>query len=280
MRWWLVVLCACNQVLGIHGTHLPPPDAPPACPDLGTPPQFSLELTQIGSKYCHDYTESASAGLAMALCLEPANVYVETGPIGGDLAIATGIVADQGYTNQYPRLSADGDEALVGAASADGTSLVINAYSRSGTTWTRIGDRNFGVNPGDMIGTVTRGPTRRTVISHAFGTFDELDADTGATIATYQPAELGVDSFGFYNSGVLALSDDGLRLVMLATPAGTGAAIAVYSDRTSTGARFGLVQPLPTVPPALDLFLAEDCARIYYSSSTINALFYAREVPP
>jgi hypothetical protein len=283
MRWWLVVLCACNQVLGLHGTHLPPPDAPPACPDFGTPPQFSFVLTQIGSKFCTDYTESASAGLAMALCLEPnskSSDYVETGPIGGDLAIASDIVADVGFTNVSPRLSADGDEAIVGAQSADGSSLVFNAYSRSGTTWTRMADRPFSANPGDMIGTITLGPQRRVLITHALAAMNELDADTGDPIATYQAGDLGLAPFGSTNYvGLPALSDDGLRLVMLATPAGTTNSIAVYTDRASTTARFGPVQPLPGVPPAQELFLAHDCARIYYSSSAIHALFYAREAP-
>jgi len=275
----LAVLCGCNQVLGVHGTHLPPPDAPLTCPDFGTPPQYSLVLTQVGTKACFEYTESRIANLAMALCNDSDGMlHVETGAIGGDLSIASDL-AEPGWNYFDPRLSASGDDAVMGATSYDATMFGIRRYTRSGSTWTRVADPPLAPTSSDQIGPITQ---QRHIAIVRSQTLLELDADTGEQLGSYTLQDLGLSAFGDTELGrvVPSLTADGLRLVMLSTLAGDTNSVAVYTDRPEIGARFGTVMPIVGVPHAYDLYMAENCSKIYYSSGAIGALFFAHEVEP
>ncbi|MDB4958240.1 MAG: hypothetical protein JWO36_5809 [Myxococcales bacterium] len=94
------------------------------------------------------------------------------------------------------------------------------------------------------------------------------DGAGGWTDIPHAFSELGVTSANTFGS---ELSPDGLRLVLVAAPAGGGTRM-LYADRPSPGAPFSKVQPIEDLQYLANGFMTEDCGRVYFT--TLSSVFY------
>jgi hypothetical protein len=282
MRPWLVVLCACNQVLGIDHTTHPldaPIDAPFACPQLGKSLQFSPTPVMLQITQCQEYTTSRVADLALAYCYTPQNAFVEQGPVDGALNPVPELApGNNSYTK--PRVSPEGDQLVTLAFGNPGGFL---RYRRSGTSWNA--DASAFTMPAQitlndqvvMLSTPSRGPNRRmlALIDKAGATaIDELSDDASDTLGfvkEYTPA-----GFGLMAAEGPMLSPDGLRAVLRGVSADSTKVGVWYMDRPSITSDFGTPQLVPGIPDITDPFLTEDCGRMYFSTG--GSIWYAQQM--
>jgi hypothetical protein len=269
----LAVLCGCNQILGLESTGAlaptdarffdAPPDAPFACPPVGTLPQFSRVLHQI-QQDCRFYTRSA--GWATAVCRDTPRPIAQGAPDGPFESIAE-LASTFPFTYENPQLAPEGDELFVRYSDPGAVTGAILVFRRTGETWSPAGTVTIsGVTLSAEVafGTPSRGPNRRMFVSN----YDitgireiELDASYhGTVVATYMPQE--VDTFLRSQPNLTA---DGLRMIY---SVGGGISPQVsYGDRPTLADRF-TIQMLPNVPTGETPFLTEDCGRIYFSAAS------------
>jgi hypothetical protein len=258
----VVALASCNRVFGLTRTELPPPDAPPSCPALGTLPQFARELHQSVFQACDYLSVSRDSGMAMAECFEPMS-FIGYGPIDGELAV-TAIDSQL----RYPQLAPEGDRAYlwqsVGTAE-------IAIFSLAGTTWTRSGQIAVDAY---VFTPPSRSPRHMIVVTRVDRKVHELveDASGWTDSDSFTLPAMGVDDI----SGA-TLTADGLHLLLYATPIGSIDYAVLYADRASVDQRFGTAQPLLGVPPVYDPFMTEDCGRIYFSASDLQQVLYLQQ---
>src|SRR5512140_1317532 len=111
----VVALCACNQVLGLHGVSerdATPIDAPFACPPIGTAPRFSPLIHQYSSQNCFGLVR-LSSGFAMASCETP-NFLAQVSESHDDGPLEpTNLVSTPSSEFDRPRPSPDGALLLV-----------------------------------------------------------------------------------------------------------------------------------------------------------------------
>lgn len=276
---WALLACAigCNQVLGIRHTRPldgPPIDAPFACPQLGTmAPRFAPGVHGIPAGECAYYTTNGTR--AVAVCGGAQPIY--EGPIDAQLAPAVGVAGPA--TSQavdHPHLTSEGDELLV-QLSTDTTAKISFYRRQSDGTWAHDYDPAITLAAGDMLGSLTgSAASRRIVIQLVDGSYHEYvsDGGTGWTAGpVHSLAELGVET-----AGIPALTSDALRLVFSGRPIGAPVSVLLYSDRNSATEPFHTAVPLQGVPGQVpDPFLTDDCARLYFSASDVESVFYAQQ---
>jgi hypothetical protein len=285
VRAWVAslgFLCACNQVFGVdHTTRLPgppggpdaqyfdaPADAPFACPALGGVPQFKRDLRQVDIDGCRGYTRSDT--LAVAMCGQ-----VSQGPVDGPLAPIPDVAATT-LSPSSPLLSPDGDQLYLSDYDfSTYTSLPFHVYNRQGDgSWQRGAD--LPMSPvGTSISTVTRGPDRH-ILYWAYGlagaNIEEWANGTGSwqQVAVHGQAEHGLAAI-FY----VWFSSDGLRAIIQGDVLGSSAPQLFYTDRAAVGASFRPAVPMIGVPVVNDMFVTEDCGRLYMSG--LGSIFYQQQ---
>jgi hypothetical protein len=263
-RYALVAACllivGCNQILDLSPTKLGM-KPPPACPSIGTPPHFDGLVRQALRQDCAGYTESTATGRALATCRADvaATPSPAEGPIGGllvPIALATGDPADSIVWG--PVLAPEGDEALVVVSNTPGQ-LKVGTFARSGATWTWLGYGTEGATTLANISPPSRRPNRH-VLYDANTALHEAAQDAGGT---WQEVAAPRSDF-VVGAARPYLSPDGLRLLaQVQRP--TGGFDLAYADRPAIDSAFSAPTLLAEVPPEPDMFMTEDCARIYFS---------------
>ncbi|MDB4954788.1 MAG: hypothetical protein JWO36_2357 [Myxococcales bacterium] len=278
MRWiGVFVLCSCNQVFSLNATRQidaephqffdAPVDAPFTCPPIGTAPQFSNLLHQVIPQDCSDYTISASANRALGACLSPWGAAIAQGTVDGDLTV---IIPTDTIQRYRPRLAPEGDTMLVYTFDPiNGQAFQELAWD--GASWTQVAVLPMPAQAG-QITSPTRRPNRHVLIVSITGLDEYVDAGNNVwnPTLTHSHTQLGV-----INASSPFLSADGLRLIIYGITTGKGEAHAMYTDRTSVDSPFGAATPLTGVPTASDLFMTEDCSRIYMSG--LQSIFYVQQ---
>lgn len=264
----VVAVCGCNQALGLHQTkeldaHVSffdaPTDAPFTCPPTGTAPAFSPLFHQLPITGCYDYTLSASADLAVAVC----GSLLGAGAIDQAMQhISLGVSVNELWG---PRLDPEGDQLFAYSAIPQ----EFRVYTQTAGTWTRSADLAISATYG-AISVPTRRPNRRVMVTMG-SDIHEL-VETGDNVwtdeFTHTLAELSLPQIA-----PVYLSPDGLRL--LAPGMSTGNPV-LYADRAAVGGPFNTAVPLAGVPTPLlgGVFMTEDCSRIYLYG--LDTLFYVQ----
>jgi hypothetical protein len=294
MKWLgLLLVTACNQVLGIHHTRhsdasIPffdgHPDAPYSCPMVGGTPKFQQGLYQAFQQRCQSYAISAkgSDDHALGLCAFSQGFEVAYGPIGAPLQMQTltpGVPSATAVTSA--RLAPDDDQAIIGYLDISTPSPVTRfpLYARvSDGNWQEVGEvgevQGNGYSEIALISTPTRGPHRHAIaldyVQMQLLELVEGDGNTYPwTTTVLQPIDLATIS----PQGTLSLTPDGLQLVFYGS-IGQSSGI-YYADRAAMLQPFNppvWLMDLPT-DPNTDPFLTESCARLYLSG--LGSLFYA-----
>jgi len=276
----VLALAACNQVLGVSATRRidaaplidaqlfdSPADAPFTCPGPGGTPQFKQVYHQVVSG-CANYTESENHQRAISLC-QGTNLYEsDQGQAFQPIAELASVTAID------PRLAPEGDELFVVVQAAP-SSFSIEAYHRDTTGhWQHDFTVMTGVTLGNdvHIGAVTRGPTRRMMLSNYTALYTlyeiELDATSAHVVHQYTMAEIGT-----YVDYAPYLSPDGLRLYYSPTSQSM-----LYWDRPDLGSLFGSPRPVPTAPQVGESFITADCAQLYAYSVDLRTLFWVQQL--
>ena len=268
----LIAVCACNQVLALDQTELRDgagPDAPFACPAIGTAPVYSRTLHQLPGRRCSDYTISPATNRATAVC-HPNGIfgvsYISEGPVDGELTPV--ITAAQPKTFREARLTPDGQRLYVYGNDMGAT---LEQYVRGGDGWALVRTMPFPALSG--MSTIAATPTGDRILLSR-GTEWEEWAEINGTW-TYQMlhtrAQLAVGDMRFLN-----LSLDGRRLLFTGYPLTAYGPQMYYADRESIGAPFSPAVPMQGVPSSNALvFMTEDCGRIYLFG--LERLFYVNQ---
>jgi hypothetical protein len=281
MRVALVALCGCNSVFGVQTTNkrdatMPyydaPADAPFACPPLGTPPKFSSVLHQVIAQYCTDYTISSATGLAAASCYRPnMGQDISLGPV--DTLPAQILPYDYQDQHSEPRLSPEGDDILVYGYLSASYMTQFEEFRASGGTWSRT--YVLPLPPtASAITAPTRSPDRHVLVVETDSQLHEFRDNGGNSwteTAAHSTTELGVAY-----PGSPALTPDGLRLLLYAAPTTDPSTYyLMYTDRAALDLPFRPAVPLYGAPAAPDVFMTEDCGRIYMSA--LQSVFYVEQ---
>jgi hypothetical protein len=234
---------------------------------LGGTPQFKPNYHQVLSG-CANYTESEDHQRAISRC-NGTQLYVsdhgQAFQAIPELASVTAIDS---------QLAPEGDELFVVVQAAPG-SLSIEAYHRDTTgLWQHDFTVMSGISLGNTvyIGTPTRGPTRRMMVSNYAGLFDvyeiELDSTSGHVVHMYTATELGTMVYF-----APFLSPDGLRLYY-----SQSSQPMLYWDRPDLGTLFTSPRSVPTAPQVGEAFMTPDCAQLYAFSTDLQALFWVQQL--
>lgn len=284
VRWLVVLLCGCNQILGISGVterdaafYDAPLDARPMCPTDGSAPAFRPTFHQIPTAPHCRYASVAEDGTALALCgLSKSEPWIGTvtgglAPMQLDPPIAT-------LTWQMLRLAPEGDFAIAYVMTATAQPQVLALARNPGaTTWTIEGSIP-GLSTTTLLSIST--PSRRTngerhlvtiaPVSSAIQVFDYTgDHTTWTQVGTMYPlASTGVTTY--YSPP--SLTADGLRLVLDAGTSTTSGAF--YLERTDPAQPFGAARFIDTVPTngVLSPFMSNDCGTMYFDA--LETVFY------
>jgi hypothetical protein len=259
----------------------PPPDAPPSCPLMGAP-QFSRVLHQDVLQDCIDYTISASANRALALCSDDqgASFYVAEGEIDAPMQHAGGF---ETLTNHLgATLDPDGTVAYVYASyPAAATTGWLRFTRTADLQWTF--DRIASELPVAPITTPTRGSPQH-IMAVTGMTFLDMVANARGIFSTqdaYTAAELGASGAPYGPTW----TSDGLQLLYYDRPmiAGQHPAIA-YTRRASLADRFGPAVHLDSISvyaqngaSAFGVVgeMTDDCGRFYFS--VLSSVFYVQQ---
>jgi hypothetical protein len=287
MRWCVVLLCACNSILGLRSTQPfdaayfdHPLDSPFSCPAAGNTPSFAPLGHRDIIKPCSMYTSSTSANRAAALCSDAMYPYVAVGPIDGPLAPAYGVDTPPGTSSDAIRrvwITPEGDVLIL--AEAVSSSLQWRRFQlQPDGSWAQIPDLGLQNIFGSLMSGVTRGPMPRLVWyapNVATQQFQELGDDGSNTwqsvIGNYTHADLNVDTMTDPQ-----LSADGLRLIFLGAAPGATSSQLFYTDRATLTDRFRAAEPLSGAPYTIDAFLDDDCARLFYTGGFATEIDYVQ----
>ncbi len=258
MRLGLFVLCtaACNPVFGLDGTRLDDTrpdlvDAPPHCPDIGSPLIYTSSPRAVGAG-CLSYVPSELTDLAVAQC----SGAISEGSIDVNMMVAATLNPNDTMLDM-PRLAPEGDRLYVRAG------LEYRIYERSGGAWTQVDTVPFALSTGDYIGAPTRSALGPRILVYGSGQVRELDGAKGWSAAgTYSGPGFGFDVLTWPS-----LSPDGLRMVFTARTTPT-APFEIYAAERSrltdpfTNPR--VILPGATAPQTP--YLTDNC-RLYYTSA-------------
>jgi len=261
-------LAACNQVFGSTSVEVTPVaqfdaplDAAFACTAIGQTPQFSPYLHQFLARDCSFYGIAGTD--AVAECMIAGVETVVIGPLGGELVPALGLPASG--LPSTPRIAPDG-QTMLGRVNP-----AVVEYARAGDVWSVANSNVFELgSTGTPFSSIAQiGSTLRVlVLEFPEDTLAEYERANGVwSVVAQTPVEQVVGSAS--PALGLALTSDGLRLV-IATDSETR-----YSDRPSLDAAFRPSEPLQS-PAASDVFVSDDCARIYLSG--LGSVFYAQRL--
>jgi hypothetical protein len=258
----LLLLVGCNEVYGLDTTIRRDAaffdagiDAPHQCPPIGTPPRFSQRFRQVLTQSCRDFVVARS-GRTLAYCRIATVFGIAEGVLHEPMTLALGFDLP-GTTYLYPRLSPDGDTAIVRMTSAAGTNE-LGIFARGATAW----ELRSRFTVPDTFVTTSITTNRHLLVATTTG-FQEL-VDDGAGFRAQQVhsfASLGLDSI----SDQIQLTADGLRLIVRGRRVGAVDFQLLYADRANDTAPFSPFVPMPDLDFLADGFMTEDCAHLYFS---------------
>ncbi len=259
--WLFLLACSCNEVHGLATTQLVDGrgiDAPARC-SMDTP-VFAPNVRESVFRPCTDYT--FAGGMAIAACgITITTSRIAEGPIDGPLADVAIMPSVPDAVLSEPRLTPDDDLLVTQRTSS---TKRVSVYRRAnGWVWDR--DLPFTFATLEYAGVPSRGPQRHLMITRSSMVEEFLDdGNNNWSLARTQPASVfGVENFG----SPMHLSADGLRAVFSA-----GSSVQ-YAARPSVDVPFAGSSPLE-VPLARDMFLSEDCSRLYFSG--LERIFYVQ----
>jgi len=276
MRWLaaLVALGACDRALGLGPTQLA--DGMPiafTCPPIGATPQYYPTLLQVIDQPCNSYSFS-TAGLAMAYCTDGVDQHVSTGPRDQPL------VAASGFDDPV-------DEPVEAVIGGDGTAIITyldtNTRGFGYRTYTQVGGA---WQAGSEVLPETGSPNQPYVIAgmtlahHVIyanpndATLHEL-ADDGAGTWTEPRPPIAAPDLGMSEIFIVAITSDGLRLLLGGYPVDQNVDTMFYTDRPSTDVAFRPAEVIDGVPFG-DAFLSDDCARVYVTG--LDRVFYLQQI--
>lgn len=280
-----LALTGCNQIFGLESTVSGDasvsffdagPDAMPVCGDPSVTPTFSTELHQVvfSNAGCANF-QTSSIGLSFAICAPPPDyiLHFREGHVGdvSELALTRGDL--DASTVFSASLTPEGNEiyAVVYDATAG---FGVWRFERDAIgAWIRKEQTTIPFGMSKRLSTVSRGPRRRLFVVTTNTQFVEYEQDAGGTwtnVGNYTASNFGVQVIF-----TMSLSADGLRLLGNALlTSSSGEATTVYAYRASINDRFSAAMPVPTAPASSDLFMTEDCDRVYFSG--LSSVFYAR----
>ncbi|MDB4956243.1 MAG: hypothetical protein JWO36_3812 [Myxococcales bacterium] len=263
---FVLALAACNQVFGLAqtvehdgGQYDAPLDAPFSCPPIGgPPPRFAPLLHQIVVQDCLSYSIT-SGGRAIALCVFNGSYHVAEGPRDEPLIEIPEIVGSPTTTLLTPRLSPGGDMIVVNSAGVQSSILV---YSRIGGSWQPLANAPFVTTTAAFLSTFERGPTGDRLFVVTIAALEEwaYEGSTWRKLLTESVQELGVDT------NTLQVATDGLRAIVPTTSS------LYFTDRPDQAAKFRPAVPINDIPAFQDVFMTDDCARLYFTG--LGSIFY------
>lgn len=251
--WLLLLACSCNEVYGLSPTQLVDGrsiDAPARC--TGETLVFSPYVRESVFRECTDYTFVRDT--AVAACGAYHLRTIAEGPVDGPLADVAIEPSIPNALFSEPRLTPD-DDLLVTQRSTNQPTKTVSVYRRAnGWVWDR--DLPFMLSTFEFAGVPSRGPQRHLMITRNTVVEEFVDDGNGGwTLFVTQPASMfGVVAF----DSPMHLSADGLRAVF-----SSGSSVH-YTVRERVSEPFSGAFPLD-VPVTHDMFLSEDCGRLYFS---------------
>lgn len=280
--------CGCGE-LGLHDTALADarvfdatPDArPPSCPAFATPldpPMYRPDSHQVSTISCASYVPSPSVGMAAALCDFGTGVPVPAyGAIDADLTMLTFSPHQPGAEYAQAVLLPENNEIWLHAMPATTLTALeeIEVYRLTVGIATYSRTISFPTFP---VGSFTIGAPatgRRFVYTDQTSNPvpHELIEDGAGNVTEVTGAFQNFS--GWFVDGSVNMSNDGLRVVLLAIPIG-GSKQLIYSARVATGDAFAAPVPLAGVPGTSDApYLREDCGRIYFDVARF--IYYINE---
>lgn len=273
MRWaskLLLALAGCNQILG--STEVVRSDA--AYYDGGTDaattcagtPQFSRAFVQILTQDCVSFT-AATNRQAAAICGPPGSKEIDVGVIGSALTSDPNVVVPQLLATRSVRMSADGTRLSVGTSEAGMVRIAL--FERAAAGWTRRPDivAAPALNATSSVSEITLGPRAHVLVAYAPDDVRELEEQEDHTWL-----EVGRSRIHVASSYGVHLSGDGLR--SWTGTANLGFALYTRPDRDSS---FTVADALVGTDGMDDVFLAEDCGRLYFS--TLGSVWAAPRIP-
>jgi len=273
MRWSVLLVCGCNQVLGLTPTRTDDARPAPKCV-AGSLPSLYGQLHQLPLKYCNFYTPSFEAGIAVAECED----QLMSGPIDKRMSPLT-LDAAPTRRERGTRLSAEGNRLLVPIFDSDLVQYEIAEYELQGNgTWASVGPATPYATILREFSAPSRAPDRRLV----FQDYDnglvlvELSDQSGSwrEVTRYPVTEVGAMAKQLNDPN---LTPDGLRLVFRSEtilPDGHYVAAAIfYAERATLDERFANARVIDVAPhDVLYPYLTEDCGRLYFTA--LATVFY------
>jgi hypothetical protein len=265
----VVALAGCNQLFGIKDTEQAPApfydggiDAGRGCPPIGgTPDDYSPYVHQVFVADCEFYS-TIPTGRAIQSCFATTGMEIHEGIAGAPLPPAQGAMISSVRSYDTPRLSPDGARMLV--AYPSGAAHAVAMFVRQpDDTWVLGPAPGFGTDVA-ALSTMAHVPTGdRVLVLGADVTEWEYDGTGWSFVRTQFPQVFGQ---GWVEG---SMTSDGLHLLLA-----DGTSV-VYTDRPDPSSTFRQPVPLAGVPLTSDLFLTDDCSRIYMSG--LGALYYVEQ---
>lgn len=280
----MLALVACDRALNLAATA--PADGADAaffdaailtsCPPPGTTPLFSPKLVQTVTQNCFSYTRSPRLGVAAAICTDDMGKnYIASGPVDMPLSVAVGMDDPSTCANRNSvELSADG----IASVSCSGSSFQPEnreyAYQPNGT-WVKGLDLMPATgNIYDLAALTSTTPQRLLY----WNTGDRNLYENEGTIGNWtQVAMTPTTSLGLNYLTWIAVTSDGLRLVMQASTSTDPIFKAYYTDRPDLSSAWRPAERLLDVPLGGSLYMTDDCSRVYISG--LQNIFFVDQIP-
>jgi hypothetical protein len=271
----VLTVCGCNQIFDLQPTQLVDAspdvaaDARRMCPPIGTPLRFGAEFHQVVRQDCQGYNVSAAANVGVASCQETMPTYGTFAYEGTRDQLMTKVDVALTYIDSV-RIYPEGDHVAVRGYDAT-LGYVANLYVRDQNGWTLTKDSLPPITSG-IVSAFSTGPDRRIVTAgYGLPITEYVQDDTGAwsEAATY-----AIEDWQCSNVNGVALTSDGLRLIVSCNRSDNYRLETRYAERTTRSETFGPLMTLEGAPTNLSfVMLDDDCSRAYFSA--LNAVFTA-----
>jgi hypothetical protein len=272
----LLALCACNQVFGSDAVRLVDAhyfdgliDGATHCPATGQTPVFSPQLHAAIDQNCRGYQISSDRGSAIAECSSGNTVAIFEGAQDQSLTqVPTLPTSDENTVFDVARLSPEGDLIILTTFDLTTTTTAVHTFTRDATGWTPGADLPF--PQFNTVSPPSRGPDRRILVYESKALGHEFQEDANGQWSEVRLVTIGSDALPH----LVYLSPDALRIIVFEGMGESTPAHTLYADRASRDSDFNPPIEIATtaIPPG-EVFVTEDCARVYVSS--VEEVFFA-----